>query len=636
MGIIGIDFGTTTSEVAYYKNGKAQVIKNVQEGDSYVVPSVVYIEGNNIKVGTKAKNQMVLKPNNTISEVKKYIGTDKKIYIDNREFTPEEIAAKILIKMKEIAELYTGEEIDEAVITVPANFNDKQRKSITEAAKLAHLKVDRIINEPTAAALAYGINQLDNNMKFLVYDLGGGTFDVTVLELFDGVLDVKVSRGSNIGGKDIDSLIINYIAESFYNENKVKLDLTNPRVLSALKSNGEECKKNLSFEEVTDIIITYISKDENNNPLDINLSLTREKLSELCMDIIKSTEQIVDDAILSSGFKVSDIDKVILVGGSTRMISIRDMLKSKFGEEKLVLGINPDEIVSLGAAIQGAIKNKEILPNKGLVLADACSYTLGVEVLGNKLDPIIKRDTKLPAKVTKYYTTVEDNQDEVEIKVYQGESITATDNLFLDCIDIKNIPNGKRGEQFIDITFQYDLNGILNIEVDVKGTGKIIEKTIKRNNTSLNREYDVRCATECTDNAVIKDEVPKFIKQENSDTIIEKVDEKPEPEKIEELPKSEEIEKEEINNLDDRENSAEINEKNVEGEEAEEDYSNIFNEVVNLVQYVNSLLGDYDEELQKTVRDKQGELLTAVKSNEFKNIRAIEYEILDLMGLNEE
>lgn len=604
MGIIGIDFGTTTSEVAIYKNEKATIIKNIKEGESNIVPSVVLIEGNNVKVGLKAKNQIVVKPNNTVIEIKKLIGTDKETIIDNKSYLPEEIAAMIIKKLKEIAEFYLGEIIEEAVITVPANFNDFQRKATKEAGRLAGLRIDRIINEPTAAAIAYGVDKLDKNMNILVYDFGGGTIDVTVLELYDGILNVKASRGNNnLGGKDIDKLLMDYVVNEFNNTNSIKLDLDNPRVISSLKFACEECKKSLSFEEEWDIIIPYIAI-EKNNPIDLNITISRKVLDKLVEDIIRSTENIIDDAILSSNLVNNSIDKVVLVGGTTRMPAIRNMIERRFGINKIASGVNPEEAVAIGAAIQGAIKSGEI--SKSIIVTDAASYSLGVEVLGGYFDCIIKRDSKLPTKVSKYYKTVEDGQTDVEVKIYQGESENISQNTFIDSFELNGIPPSKRGEEQIIITFKYDLNGILSVEAKSASTGKHKELVLKTG-AKINGYVH-------SENFEINDEVSK-VELNNVDN-------------------NKCVTKEEINNL--KEERLVGTSKTIIEEvkdEKEEDYTHIFGEIVNLVNYVNQILPSYDSDIQNSARDILREMVTSVREDKFKEARQLERDLAKLLNV---
>ncbi|MGL5648847.1 MAG: Hsp70 family protein, partial [Clostridium sp.] len=333
MAYIGIDLGTTTSEIAVFRDEQVEVIKNIEEGESYVVPSIVLIDGENIIVGDKAKNQMILKADKIVSEVKRFMGQDVKLKINEQIYTPVQISSMILKKMKDIAEFYLGEEISEAVITVPANFNNKGRRDTKEAGRLAGLKVKRIINEPTAAALAYGLDKENSDLKVLVFDFGGGTLDISILEMVNRVIDVKISRGKNIGGKDIDKLLMRYIIERVEKETNKEINTKNLRSISMLKKASEECKKNLAFYKEWDVVIPGIDKDENGELIDVDCVIKREEFDFLIKEIIKEGEALIDEALNGALIKAKDIDKIVLVGGSTRIVAIREMFKRKFGEE---------------------------------------------------------------------------------------------------------------------------------------------------------------------------------------------------------------------------------------------------------------------------------------------------------------
>ncbi len=483
--IIGIDLGTTTSEIAYIKNGKPEIITN--KLGNRITPSVVGIsDDNEVIVGTLAKRQAALKPEKTVMEVKRLMGSNKEISLNGQLFTPQQISAFILKELKKSAEEYLGETVSEAVITVPANFNDLQRQATKEAGELAGLKVERIINEPTAAAMSYGIDNLETEEKVLVYDLGGGTFDVTVMELFEGILDVKASRGNNaLGGKDFDEAIEKYIVEEFKNKNGI--DLRNNKMsMARIKEAAERAKIELSNMQSTDIIIPFIAVDKKQNPLEINLKLTREKFEELIMSLVESTEKEIDDALKAAGYKESDINIVLAVGGSSRIPCVRKLLEKKF-KNKIKTEINPDEAVALGAAVQAGIKNDEIKSEDGLVVTDACCYTLGIEVarrgsngevLGGIFDPIIQKDTKIPCTAKQSYITVADNQPAVNVCVYQGDNYMAADNTLIGKFVLDGIPEGKAGEQGLDISFSYNLNGILEVTATIQSTGKSINKII--------------------------------------------------------------------------------------------------------------------------------------------------------------
>ncbi|WP_300351149.1 Hsp70 family protein [Clostridium sp.] len=491
--IIGIDLGTTTSEIAYVKDGKPCIIRNIEEGDEHVIPSVVSIDGEEIKVGKKAKNQLLLKPEFTVSEVKRIMGTDEIINIQGKEYKPEEISAFILKKLKEVAEYFLGEEVLEAVITVPANFNDIQRKATKNAGEIAGFKVERIINEPTAAAMAYGVDNIDKNGNILVYDFGGGTFDVTILEMFNGVLDVKVSRGNNyLGGKDIDNKIIDYVVSEFEKSSGIKLDSSDSRTLARLKEGVEEAKKSLSSSKMAEIVLPYIGIDRDGNPINLEMVLTRDEFEENVKDIIESTELIVNEALEDAKLIDDEIDIVLLVGGSSRIPYVRNMLEKRF-KGKIARGVNPDEAVALGASVQAAIKNDIPVGKKGsIIVTDTCNYTLGVALKGGIFDPIIERDSKLPANTTKRYCTVVDNQTEVLVSVYEGESRYINDNTLIDEFILSGIPKAETAKEKIDITFTYDLNGILNVSAEILSTGEEISKIMSTKGLSKEEVQDLK------------------------------------------------------------------------------------------------------------------------------------------------
>lgn len=481
MKIIGIDLGTTTSEIAYIKDGKPEIITN--DLKEKVTPSVIGItEEGKYVVGEYAKRQLILKPDKTVAEVKTLIGMDKKIILDKRGYLPEEISAILLKELKNYAEQFLEDKVDEAVITVPANFNSLQRQATKKAGEMAGFKVDRIINEPTAAAMAYGLSNLENEEKVLVYDLGGGTFDVSVLELFSGILDVKASRGKNkLGGKDFDKRIVNYVVEEF--KKTYCIDLSeNIIAMSRIKDAAEKAKIELSYREETEINLPFVAVDKNDKPLEIKLKLTREKMDELIYDLISTTEKIIDDTIDAAGYTDEDIDVVLAVGGSSKMDCVRNLLKDRFGE-RLKLGVNPDEAVALGAAVQAGIKKDEISSEDGLIITDNCQYNLGISVVeygeyGRRFDgifdPLIKRDTKIPCTIQKNYYTNYDYQTEVIIEVYEGVSKSVNENIHIGSVVLTGIPSALKGEEALEVSFSYDLNGILEIIAKVISTGKSI------------------------------------------------------------------------------------------------------------------------------------------------------------------
>ena len=440
--IIGIDLGTTTSEVAYIKDGQPVIIGNEKYCDGNIMPSVVTIKKDEIIVGKKAKRQMLIRPEITVSEVKRLMGTNEKIVINEKEYLPQQISAIILKELKEMAEEKIGK-VDEAIITVPANFNDIQRAATKEAAQIAGLKVERIINEPTAAAMYYGLENIGKEAKILVYDLGGGTFDCTVLELFSGIMDVKASRGDNLlGGKDFDNRIEEYVLEYISKNTEVNIKKLSKKKKSEIKETAEEAKKDLSVSNSTDIIINNLGIDKEGESIDIEFELSRDEFNNLTKDLIERTEVIVGETLLASGITGKDIDIVLLVGGSSRMVAVSDMLKKSFGD-KIISSVNADEAVALGAAVQAGIKDSKISSESGLIVTDVCSYTLGVAVEENEFSPIIKRDMKLPVIKSEIYVTSSDDQERVNIRVYQGEEKLTDDNMFVGNFVIDGIPKEK-------------------------------------------------------------------------------------------------------------------------------------------------------------------------------------------------
>ena len=476
--IIGIDLGTTNSCVSVYEGGEAKVITN-PEG-MRTTPSVVAFKNGEIIVGQKAKNQMVTNKD-TISSIKRKMGTSEKVSANGKEYTPEEISAMILGDLKKTAEAYLGEPVTKAVITVPAYFNDSQRQATKNAGKIAGLEVERIINEPTAAALSYGIQNFNEESKILVYDLGGGTFDCTVLEMFEGIIDVKASRGNNtLGGKDFDERIEQYIKEHIKNTTSIDIENLTLKRKSEIKEVAETAKKDLSVEESTEIVLNNFGTDENGDSIDIDLILTREKFNELTKDLIEKTVDIIDETLVASNLTYDDIDVVLAIGGSSRMTSVQDLLYERF-KDKVKKGVNPDEAVALGAAVQAAIKNDDISSENGLIIADACSYTLGVAMVEDKFSPLIFRDTKLPTKVSQIYSTVLDDQTGVVIKVYQGQNENVNNNTFVGKFVLEDIPPAEAGKEKIEITFQYDLNGMLNVSAKILSTGKVESRVMSTN-----------------------------------------------------------------------------------------------------------------------------------------------------------
>lgn len=472
--IIGIDLGTTTSEIAYIKDGKPVMIESEKYAgpEKTIVPSVVTIKEDEIIVGVKAKRQLISRSECTVSEVKRLMGSEEQLNINGQKYLPQQISAMMLKTLKEMAEEVIGE-VSEAVITVPANFNDLQRKATKDAAEIAGLKVERIINEPTAAALAYGVDNINKDANILVYDLGGGTFDCTVLEMFSGIMDVKASRGNNIlGGKDFDARIEEYIKNYISSTTSIDINKFNLRKKSEIKDAAERAKKDISIESSTEIILTNLGIDENGDPIDIEFELTRTKFDELTKDLINETEVIINETLQAAGITSDEIDVVLAVGGSSRMLSVQQLLKEKFGD-KIQKGVNPDEAVALGAAVQAGIKSDEISNENGLIITDACSYTLGIEIIGERFSKLIHRDSKLPIKTSDIYVTTVDDQTVMAINVYQGEDNCVRNDDFIGGFDLEGIPMAPAGKEEVKVTFEYDLNEILNVSAEVVSTGKV-------------------------------------------------------------------------------------------------------------------------------------------------------------------
>ena len=487
--IIGIDLGTTTAEIAFMENDQPKIITDCF--GNRIVPSVVgKKEDGTVVVGQVAYNQLISSPDRTMAEVKRLMGSDTMISLDDEKYLPHELSSLILKELKKYAEDYLGEEVVEAVITVPANFNNSQRKVTKMAGEMAGLKVERIINEPTAAAMAYGLNNYDKEEKILVYDLGGGTFDVSILEMFEGILDVKSSRGNDrLGGKDFDSRIEKYIEKEFektYNQNLYKgLDVKNKLSIKLrVKEAAINAKKELSTQLSTTINIPFITIIDN-KPVSIGMELTRDKFNQLTKDLVISTTEKIDEALKAAKLKEKDIDRVLLIGGSSRIPAVKELVERKF-KGKIITGINPDEAVAMGAAIQAGIKGNQITDVENLIITDKCSYNLGTsiikigdgKVISGAFDCIIPIDSSIPCSNKKTYYTAVDNQDEVRIEVFEGNEEMAEDNVKIGDFILKGIPKGKAGEQSIDVQFDYDLNGILEVKATIVSTGKSINKII--------------------------------------------------------------------------------------------------------------------------------------------------------------
>ncbi len=463
---IGIDLGTTNSCVAVIEGGEPVVIANAE--GSRTTPSVVgFSKSGERLVGQVAKRQAVQNPTRTISSIKREMGSNYKVTIDDKSYTPQEISAMILSKLKADAESYLGDKVTEAVITVPAYFTDAQRQATKDAGKIAGLDVKRIVNEPTAAALAYGIDK-EADQKIMVYDLGGGTFDVSIIEMGDGVQEVKATAGNNrLGGDDFDQRIINWLVAEFKKETGTDLS-TDKMAMQRLKEAAEKAKIELSGVTSSAINLPFITMTEAGGPLHLDTTLTRAKFNELTADLVESTMGPVRQAIADSGFSVNEISKVLMVGGSSRIPAVQDAVKSYTGKEPFK-GINPDECVAIGAALQAGVLGGDV---EGLLLLDVTPLSLGIETLGNVCTKIIERNTTIPTKKSQVFSTAADNQTSVEIHVLQGEREFAKDNKTLGMFHLDGILPARRGTPQIEVTFDIDANGIVHVSAKDLGTGK--------------------------------------------------------------------------------------------------------------------------------------------------------------------
>jgi molecular chaperone DnaK len=489
--IIGIDLGTTNSCVAVMEGGEPKVIAN-PEGNR-TTPSVVAFKNGERQVGEVAKRQAITNPN-TILSIKRYMGTNHKVEIEGKQYTPQEISAIILQHLKSYAEDYLGEKVDKAVITVPAYFNDAQRQATKDAGRIAGLEVERIINEPTAAALAYGINK-EEDQTVLVYDLGGGTFDVSILDIGDGTFEVVATAGDNqLGGDDFDQVIIDYLVEEFKKENGIDLS-KDKMALQRLKDAAEKAKKDLSGVSQTQISLPFITAGEA-GPLHLEMNLTRAKFEELSHHLVERTMGPVRQAMSDAGLTTNDIDHVILVGGSTRIPAVQEAIRRVIGKEPSK-GVNPDEVVALGAAIQGGVLQGDV---KDVVLLDVTPLSLGIETMGGVFTKLIERNTTIPTSHSQIFSTAADNQTAVDIHVLQGEREMAADNKTLGRFQLTDIPPAPRGVPQIEVTFDIDANGIVNVRAKDLGTNKEQSITIK-SSSGLSDEEVERMIREAEENA---------------------------------------------------------------------------------------------------------------------------------------
>ncbi len=486
--IIGIDLGTTNSAVAVMEGGESVIVPN-SEGNRTTPSIVAFTKDGERLVGETAKRQAITNPDRTVTSIKREMGTDYKVNIDGKDYSPEEISAMILQKLKADTESYLGEEVTEAVITVPAYFTDSQRQATKNAGKIAGLNVKRIINEPTAAALAYGIDKEADQHKVMVYDLGGGTFDVSILEVGDGVFEVLATRGNNkLGGDDFDEKLLNYLADEFMKENGVDLR-KDPTSKQRLKDAAENAKKELSTRVSTNVNLPFISA-VNGTPVHLNMDVTRSKFDELTSDLVEKTLTPVRQALEDASLSHSDIEKVLLVGGSTRIPAVQEAVKKLIGKNPQK-DINPDECVALGAALQGGVLTGEV---KDLLLLDVTPLSLGIETLGGVCTKLIERNTTIPTKKSQVFTTAADGQTSVEIKVLQGEREMAQDNTLLGQFNLTEIPAAPRGVPQIEVTFDIDANGIVNVSAKDLGSGKqqamTITSSTKMSDEEIKRKVD--------------------------------------------------------------------------------------------------------------------------------------------------
>lgn len=490
--IIGIDLGTTNSCVSVLEGGEPKVIPN-PEGNR-TTPSVVAFKNGEKQVGEVAKRQSITNAN-TIASVKRLMGTNEKVSAEGKEYTPQEVSAMILQYLKGFAEEYLGEKVTKAVITVPAYFNDAERQATKDAGRIAGLEVERIINEPTAAALAYGLDKMDQDEKILVYDLGGGTFDVSILELGDGVFEVLATAGDNrLGGDDFDQVLMDYLVQEFKKENGIDLS-KDKMAVQRLKDAAEKAKKDLSGVTSTQISLPFITAGEA-GPLHLEVTMTRAKFDDLTASLVERTMVPTRQAMKDAGLSASQIDKVILVGGSTRIPAVQDAIKKETGKEPHK-GVNPDEVVAMGAAVQGGVLTGDV---KDVVLLDVTPLSLGIETMGGVFTKLIERNTTIPTSKSQTFSTAADNQPAVDIHVLQGERPMSADNKTLGRFQLADIPPAPRGVPQIEVTFDIDKNGIVNVKAKDLGTQKEQNITIQ-SNSSLSDEEIERMVKEAEANA---------------------------------------------------------------------------------------------------------------------------------------
>jgi molecular chaperone DnaK len=480
--IIGIDLGTTNSCVAVLEGGEPKVIPN-PEGNR-TTPSVVAFKNGERQVGEVAKRQSITNPN-TIQSVKRHMGTDHKVTAEDKEYTPQEVSAMILQYLKGYAEDYLGEKVTRAVITVPAYFNDAERQATKDAGRIAGLEVERIINEPTAAALAYGLDKMDQDQTILVYDLGGGTFDVSILELGDGVFEVKSTAGDNrLGGDDFDQLLMDYLVAEFKKDNGIDLS-KDKMAMQRLKDAAEKAKKDLSGVTSTQVSLPFITAGES-GPLHLEITLSRTKFDELTASLVERTMVPTRQALKDANLTPAQIDKVILVGGSTRIPAVQEAIKKETGKDPH-RGVNPDEVVAMGAAVQGGVLTGDV---KDVVLLDVTPLSLGIETMGNVFTKLIERNTTIPTSKSQTFSTAADNQPAVDIHVLQGERPMSADNKTLGRFQLADIPPAQRGVPQIEVTFDIDKNGIVTVKAKDLGTQKEQNITIQSNTALTDEEID--------------------------------------------------------------------------------------------------------------------------------------------------